>query len=329
MTSDTQMYKDRSHIINYYLQNDISVTALCTLFGRSRAWFYRWRRRYTLYGEDGLHTIERDPPAMPNTTPLDVEMKILEFIEHAPKRGPRYVADELTAQGTPVKPSAVYNVLRRHGLTTGKQRLEYLRIKNAVAVTPADLDRDRERSKHRSLNTRYPGHIVGMDVFYVGTLKGVGRIYQFTGIDTYSSYGWAKLYAEKSALCACDFLMHVVNNRQEVSITAVLTDNGTEFTTHHASKDHGYERLLKKLSIQHRLTKVRHPWTNGACERFNRTILEEFYQVAFRSKIYATVDELNDDLNTFIDYYNHHRTHHGKRTKGKVPAWLYLLPVAA
>ena len=190
MTSDTQMYKDRRHIINYYLNNEITVTALCQLFGRSRTWFYKWFRRYKLYGDDGLHSLERDPPAMPNKTPLDVEMKILAFIEHSPKRGPVFIAGELTAEGVPVKPSAVYNVLKRHGLHTGAKRLEYIRIKNGVVAKPSDLDRDRERSKHRSLNTRHPGHIVGMDVFYVGTLKGVGRIYQFTAIDTYSSYGW-------------------------------------------------------------------------------------------------------------------------------------------
>ena len=329
MTSDTQMHKDRCHIFNYYFRNDISVTSLCTQFGRSRTWYYKWLRRYKLYGEEGLRNIDRNPPAMPNITPLDVEMQILHYIEQYPSRGPVHIADELKKAGTAVTPSAVYNVLRRHDLNTRKRRLEYLRIKSGVVAKSSDLDRDRERSKHRSLNTRYPGHIVGMDVFYVGTIKGVGRIYQLTAIDTWSSYGWAKLYTDKSAVSACDFMIHVLNNRQEVSITSVLTDNGTEFTTHHGSKDHSFERLLKELKIQHRLTKVRHPWTNGACERLNRTILEEFHQVAFRSKIYASVDELNNDLARFIEHYNCQRTHHGKRTKGNVPAWLYLLPVAA
>jgi len=204
---------------------------------------------------------------MPNITPLDVEMKILQFIEQYPSYGPVRIADELKKGGTEVTASAVYNVLRRHNLNRSKQRLEYVRIKKGVVVKPTDLDRDSELSKHRSLKTRYPGHIVGMDVFYVGTLKGTGRIYQLTAIDTYSSYAWAKLYTDKSAV--------------------------------------------------------------SACERLNRTILEEFYQVAFRSKIYESVDELNNDLARFIEYYNCQRTHHGKRTKGKVPAWLYLLHLAA
>ena len=325
MTSDTQMYKDRCHIFNYYFTNSITVTELCKRFGRSRTWFYKWLRRYELYGNAGLQNIDRDQPAMPNRTTLDVEMKIFHYSEQQPSRGPVHIADELRKAGVLVKPSAVYNVLRRHNLNNRRKRLEHLRIKLGVVEKPADLDRDRERSKHRSLDTRYPGHIIGMDVFYVGTLKGIGRIYQFTGIDTYSSYAWAKLYTDKSALSSCDFMMHVSNTSMYVTINSVLTDNGKEFTTHHPSKNHRFERLLNTLVIRHRLTKVRHPWTNGACERLNRTILEEFYQVALRSKIYRSVDELNTDLARFIEYYNYQRTHHGKRTKGKVPAELYLL----
>ena len=325
MTSDTQMYEDRFHIINYFFSQQLSVTELCKIFNRSRTWFYKWKRRYDQYGKAGLRNIDRSPPAMPNRTPLDIEMKILDFITTYPTYGPQRIANEFTMKNVPVKPSAVYNVLKRYNLNTRKHRLEYMRIKNGVVSTTTDLERDKDKSKSRSLDTRYPGHIIGMDVFYVGTLKGVGRIFQFTAIDTYSSYAWAKLYTDKSAVSACDFMMHVYNNNLDVPIQSVLTDNGLEFTTHHTSKNHSFERLVRELAIKHRLTKVRHPWTNGACERLNRTLLEEFYQVAFRTKIYQSVLQLNDDLNRFIEFYNCQRTHQGKRTKGKVPAELYLL----
>lgn len=325
MTSDTQMYEDRFHIINYFFSQQLSVTELCKIFNRSRTWFYKWKRRYDQYGKAGLRNIDRSPPAMPNRTPLDIEMKILDFITTYPTYGPQRIANEFTMKNVPVKPSAVYNVLKRYNLNTRKQRLEYMRIKNGVVSTTTDLERDKDKSKSRSLDTRYPGHIIGMDVFYVGTLKGIGRIFQFTAIDTYSSYAWAKLYTDKSAVSACDFIMHVYNNNLDVPIQSVLTDNGLEFTTHHTSKNHSFERLVRELAIKHRLTKVRHPWTNGACERLNRTLLEEFYQVAFRTNIYQSVLQLNDDLNRFIEFYNCQRTHQGKRTKGKVPAELYLL----
>jgi len=325
MTSDTQMYEDRCHIFNYYFSKSISVTKLCKRFNRSRTWFYKWKRRYDLYSKDGLYNVNRSSPAMPNKTPLDIEMKILDFIITYPAYGPQRIANELTRVNVPVKPSAVYNVLKRHNLNTRKQRLEYMRIENGIVSTHSDLERDRDKSKNRSLNTKHPGHIVGMDVFYVGTLKGIGRIFQFTAIDTYSSYAWAKLYTDKSAVSACDFMIHVYNTSLDIPIQSVLTDNGLEFTTHHQSKNHSFERLLQELAINHRLTKVRHPWTNGACERLNRTILEEFYQVAFRKTIYHSTEHLNDDLIQFIEFYNCQRTHQGKRTKGKVPAELYLL----
>jgi len=325
MTSDTQMYEDRCHIFNYFFTHRLNVTELCILFNRSRTWFYKWKRRYDLYGKDGLCNIDRNMPAMPNRTPLDIEMKILDFIITYPTYGPQRISNELTRENVPVKPSAVYNVLKRHNLNTRKQRLEYMRIKNNIISTRSDLDRDRDKSKTRSLCTKCPGHIIGMDVFYVGTLKGIGRIFQFTAIDTYSSYAWAKLYTDKSAVSACDFMMHVYNTSLDTPIQSVLTDNGLEFTTHHPSKNHGFERLLRELQINHRLTKVRHPWTNGACERLNRTLLEEFYQVAFRTTIYISVQQLNDDLSRFIEFYNCQRTHQGKRTQGKMPAELFLL----
>jgi transposase InsO family protein len=319
------MYEDRFHIFNYFFNRRLSVTELCTLFNRSRTWFYKWRRRYELHGKEGLHNIDRSTPAMPNRTPLDIEMKILNFIIIYPTYGPQRIANELSRKDVPVKPSAAYNVLKRHNLNTRKQRLEYMRIKNGIIATPSDLERDSNKSKTRSLCTKYPGHIVGMDVFYVGTLKGIGRIFQFTAIDAYSSYGWTKLYTDKSAVSACDFMMHVYHTSLDIPLQSVLTDNGLEFTTHHQSKNHSFERLLQELKIHHRLTRVRHPWTNGACERLNRTLLEEFYQVAFRTKIYRSVEQLNDDLNRFIEFYNCQRTHQGKRNKGKVPAELYLL----
>lgn len=329
MTSDELVYRDRLNVFNYYLENDISVTDLCVKFNRSRTWFYRWYPRYRAYGEEGLRDIERSIPAMPNQVPLDIEAAIFDFICRYPAYGPQHIADELSQAGTLVKRSAVYNVLKRHNLSTRKKRLEYLRVINGVVETVSDLDRDRELAKHRSLNTRYPGHIVSMDTFYVGTIKGLGRIYQFTGIDTYSSYGWAKLFLDKSANSACDFLTHVQNPRGKINIHAIMTDNGKEFTTHWESKNHNFEKLLEKLNIQHRLTKVRHPWTNGACERLNRTILEEFHQVVFRSKIYTSLEVLDQDLQNYILFYNTKRTHHGKRTLGKLPVQLFQKMAAA
>ena len=114
MTNDTQMYNDRLHIIKYYLKHRITVTALCTLFNRSRTWFYKWFNRYKRYGSAGLWNILRKTPAQVNRTPLDIEMNIIELIEHYPAYGPQRVANELIRKGVLVQSSAVYNVLKRH-----------------------------------------------------------------------------------------------------------------------------------------------------------------------------------------------------------------------
>lgn len=325
MTSDTQIYKDRLNIVKYFHNNEITVTKLCKQFNRSRTWFYKWFNRYKLYGSEGLQNITRELPAMPNQTPLDVEMNIITFIEDYPSYGTVRISNELIKKGIIVKPSAVYNVLKRHNLNKRKLRLEHIRIKYNIVKDKSDLERAKELSKTRSLNTKHAGDIIGMDVFYVGCLKSIGRIYQFTAIDTYSSYSWAKLYTDKSALSACDFVIHVYNNSLDTRVKSVLTDNGKEFTTHHKSKNHSFERVLNELKIKHKLTKVRHPWTNGSVERFQRTTLEEFYQVTLRKKNYSYLDELNDDLNKYIDHYNYKRTHQGKRTNGRVPAEIYLI----
>ncbi|MFC1560957.1 helix-turn-helix domain-containing protein [Candidatus Latescibacterota bacterium] len=118
MTSDTQMYKDRYHIFNYFFTHRLSVTELCKLFNRSQTWFYKWKRRYDHFGEAGLRNIDCSPPAMPNRTPLDIEMKILDFIITYPTYGPQRIANELSRENVPVNPSAVYNVLKRQNLNT-------------------------------------------------------------------------------------------------------------------------------------------------------------------------------------------------------------------
>lgn len=145
-----------------------------------------------------------------------------------------------------------------------------------------------------------------------------------TACDAATSFAWAKLYNDKSALSALDFLAHILKNAHKNDVRSVLTDNGKEFTTHWKSKNHPFEKVLAEQGIKHRYTKVQHPWTNGFVERLNRTILEEFYQVELRKKRYETVTELQTDLNQFISFYNFSRPHQGYRLKGRVPAERFI-----
>ena len=162
--------------------------------------------------------------------------------------------------------------------------------------------------------------MISQDTFYVGYLKGVGRIYQQTVVDTYSSVAFAKLYSAKIPITAADLLNDKVLpffEQQDVPVLRVLTDRGTEFC---GSLDkHPYELFLQLNDIEHTKTKVKSPQTNGICERFHQTILNEFYRVTLRKKLYLDLETLQTDLDAYIEQYNTQRTHQGKRCKGRTP----------
>jgi len=172
-----------------------------------------------------------------------------------------------------------------------------------------------------NIKSYHTGYMLSVDTFYVCRLKGIGRIYQFTAIDTYCSFGFAYLYTDKTSKSAVDFLDRTIGIFKDMGITVerVLTDNGKEYTTHWEDGDHEFEKYLSSLHIEHRYTKVRHPWTNGFAEIFNKTILEEFYQPALLKKVYDSLYELQCDLDRFLYFYNFQRTHQGYRTRGSKP----------
>ena len=155
------------------------------------------------------------------------------------------------------------------------------------------------------------------DTFYVGTLKGVGRVYQQTFIDTYAKVAFAKLYDRKTPITAAEILNDRVvpfYDEHGIRLSRVLTDRGTEFC---GTQSHDYELYLAVEDIDHSRTKTKSPQTNGICERFHRTVLDEFYRIAFRKKIYQAIDELQTDLDTWLVDYNHRRPHQGRWCFGK------------
>jgi len=173
---------------------------------------------------------------------------------------------------------------------------------------------------HGEIETAHPGYLGSQDTFYVGTIKGVGRIYQQTFADTYRKVAAAKLYTTKTPITGADLL----NDRvlplfaeQGMGILRMLTDRGTEYCG--KAETHDYQLYLALNDIEHTKTRAASPQTNGICERFHKTILQEFYQITFRRKLYLTLEELQHDLDEWIDYYNHRRTHQGKMCCGRTP----------
>ena len=170
------------------------------------------------------------------------------------------------------------------------------------------------------IDTAHPGYLGSQDTFYVGTLKGVGRVYQQTFVDTYSKVAFAKLYTMKTPITAADTLNDKVLpffQYHLLPMLRILTDRGTEYCG--KVESHDYQMYLAINDIDHTKTKVKSPQTNGICERFHKTILQEFYQVTFRKKLYTCLDELQKDLDDWLNYYNNERTHQGKICCGRTP----------
>lgn len=177
-----------------------------------------------------------------------------------------------------------------------------------------------EKQAHGEIETFHPGFLFCQDTYYVGYIKGVGKIYQQTGIDTYSNVGFAKLYSDKTAITAADFLNDKVLpffDDEMVRLLRVLTDRGTEYSG--AMEKHPYQLFLHLNDIEHSRTKAYHPQTNGCAERLNQIIQEEFYAVAFRKTLNTSIEQMQKDLDTYMDYYNERRTNQGKRCLGRTP----------
>ena len=328
MSEKEFIYHMRVKIFEEADKKRASITSLCEKYHVSRKWFYKWKRRRDKEGAEGLRTKIRAKPKMPNKVSIELEEKVLEFIKEYPTYGPARIEAELKRRNIIVGHTGIYNVLRRRGLNTAKMRLEWVRRLNGEIVTLDELQRAKEKSKTNHIEVTYPGELVSEDTFYIGCLKGIGRIYHQVACDCFSSFGAAKIYMNKTADTSCDFIEnHLIKKFAPVKIERILTDCGTEYTTWHKETipNHKFEKACNLLGIKHTTTKVRHPWTNGYVERLNKTLLDEFYSLAFRKKRYRSIEELQVDLDEFMDYYNYRRTHQGYKLKENG----YNIPVEA
>ena len=208
-----------------------------------------------------------------------------------------------------------------------KKRLKALEVRSAqdgIVLTEAQIVAlEKAKSKREAageIETHHPGYLGSQDTYFVGTMKGVGRIYQQTFVDTYSRVAIAKLYIEKTAITAADMLNDQVVpffDEQGIPLLRILTDRGTEYCG--TVERHSYQLYLAMEDIDHSKTKANHPQTNGICERFHRTIKNEFYDIAFRKKIYTSMLELQTDVDQWLAKYNEQRPHSGKHCYGKTP----------
>jgi transposase InsO family protein len=304
-----------------------NVSKACQIMGMSRDTFYRYRAAVQDGGIQALIDSDRRKPNLKNRVDEATEQTVLEYALDFPAHGQLRTSNELRKLGVFVSPSGVRSIWLRHNLAHFKARLTALEnkvSKEGLILTEAQVQA-LERKKQDDaacgeIETAHAGYLGSQDTFYVGTMKGVGRIYQQTFVDTYSKVAFAKLYTTKTPITAADLLNDRVLpffEEHGLPILRILTDRGTEFCG--CVERHDYELYLAVNDIEHTKTKAQSPQTNGICERFHKTILQEFYQITFRKKLYTNLEMLQADLDEWLTYYNHERTHQGKMCCGRTP----------
>jgi transposase InsO family protein len=326
LQSNERIVKHKIGLLN--LAEELSnVSRACKIMGLSRDTFYRYKAAVENGGLAALVDKNRRKPNIKNRVDETTESAVIAYAIEQPAHGQVRASNELRKQGVFISPSGVRSVWLRNQLACFKDRLRALEEKMAqenLILTESQVQA-LEKKKNDDLvsgeiETAHPGYLGSQDTFYVGTLKGVGRIYQQTFVDTYSKIAFAKLYTTKTPITSADLL----NDRvlpffedHQLPLLRILTDRGTEYCG--KAESHDYQLYLAINDIDHTKTKARSPQTNGICERFHKTVLQEFYQITFRKKIYSTLEDLQVDLDEWLLYYNNERTHQGKMCCGRTP----------
>lgn len=324
MTSEEKIVQQRLSVLQL-AETLGNVTEACKARDISRTQFYEYKRRFQTHGLEGLKDLPPIHKSHPFTTPPETVEKIVALsIEH-PTWGCNRLSDYMKLQGNYVSSPTIQDILIKNNMGSRYERLlklEERALEQKIELTPkqvAQIEKANPAFRERHIESSRPGELLSQDTFFVGTLKGVGRVYLHTVVDTYGSYAFGFLYTSKQPEAAVAVLHNDVlpfYKRHGIGIEKVLTDNGREFC---GTDNHPFELYLELNDIKHKRTRVARPQSNGFVERFHRTVLDEFFRLVFRTKFYESVDSLQTDLDAWLLDYNTNRPHQGYRNRGRRP----------
>jgi len=316
MSNDDVLFGYRLQLFD--LAGRTGVSAACRAFGVHRSTYYRWKAEVDRFGLEVLRPRERRRPKMPNQLPQMVEERIVAFSIAHPGLGPKRIASELARPkwgGLLVSANGVWRCLRRHGLNTRGKRL------SLIAGYRAPYEPPREAAPEPHIDVSRPGELVGMDCFYLGRLRGTaGAVWQLTAIDLCSSFAWAELVVcpsdNPTAAQTSKLARRVARELKKLGwrLERVLCDNGNEF------RSERFRETIERLGARVTHTHAGRPQTNGHVEALHKTILDECWRPAFARYLYPRYSGLRRELATYLDYYDFDRVHHGRLTKGRIPA---------
>ncbi|HEU5117447.1 MAG TPA: IS481 family transposase, partial [Isosphaeraceae bacterium] len=305
-----------------------NISKACKKAGIARSSFYEIKKAYEQFGREGLAPKPKRKPKMPNAFAEEMVQKVLDMTRRFPSFSYVRVARQLQLEGIAISGGGVRKVWDRQGLTRKLARYLWLEKESQEGrgiVTEQALKAIRRlkrlgEASEQHVEAEKPGELLSQDLYFVGVIKGVGRIYMQTAVDCSNSHGFGRLCLSKLPIEAVALVHEKVlpfYDALKVPVQAILTDCGREYCG--KVDQHPFEVYLGAQGIEHRTTRPASPFTNGFVERFHRTLKDEFFGKVFREKFYTDLVELQKDLDEFLVFYNTQRAHSGYRCEGRTP----------
>jgi transposase InsO family protein len=293
-----------------------NVSEACRTFGVSRTRYYEWKKLAERYGPEALLPKARRRPELPNATPTHVVEQLLSLAVLEPTVGARRLADRLADAGWPLAASTAQKYLHQAGLGTRRQRVARAALVAAAAgglVTEAAREAQPMGFCHVAPG---PAELVSLDSFYIGNLKGVGRVYQLTAVDVFSRWATvAIMVGTPTGVVTTRFVADLVRHwrRHGYAVRAVITDNGPEYVAAE------FRQALAARGIRHVRIPPRSPNHNAVVERFQGTMLQECWRPAFHRRRFISRRQLQAAADAWLITYNHRRRNHSDYMRGRTP----------